>query len=121
MKTKRIVPKVISCLRYCFLPTKDCMHNEVWGCAETLPFLVVQMHFMALMVCLRAFASSSLCTEACIFAKYLSFYDHPRAEILTIVASCFKSLWFCSGSWTSVRSSRFSPLLDGRTCHISKA
>ena len=24
-------------LRYCFLLTKDCMHNEVWGCAETLP------------------------------------------------------------------------------------
>ena len=37
LKTKRIVPKVIYCLRYCFLLTKDCMHNEVWGCAETLP------------------------------------------------------------------------------------
>ena len=37
MKTKRIVPEVIYCLRYCFLLTKDCMHNEVWGCAETLP------------------------------------------------------------------------------------
>ena len=24
-------------MRYCFLLTKDCMHNEVWGCAETLP------------------------------------------------------------------------------------
>ena len=31
------VPKVIYCLRYCFLLTKDCMNNEVWGCAETLP------------------------------------------------------------------------------------
>ena len=37
MKTKQIVSKVIYCLRYCFLLTKDCMHNEVWGCAETLP------------------------------------------------------------------------------------
>ena len=37
LKTKRIVPKVIYCLRYCFLLTKDCMHNEVWGCAEILP------------------------------------------------------------------------------------
>ena len=37
LKTKRIVPKLIYCLRYCFLLTKDCMHNEVWGCAETLP------------------------------------------------------------------------------------
>ena len=26
---KRIVPKVIYCLRYCFLLIKDCMHNEV--------------------------------------------------------------------------------------------
>ena len=32
-----VVPKVIYCLRYCFLLTKDCMNNEVWGCAETLP------------------------------------------------------------------------------------
>ena len=38
-----------------------------------VPLLVVQIHFMAPMVCLRAFTSSSLCTEACIFAKYLSF------------------------------------------------
>ena len=30
--------------------------------------LVVQIYFMAPMVCLRAFNSSSLCTEACIFA-----------------------------------------------------
>ena len=44
--------------------------------------------------------------------------DHPKAEILTIVASYLKSLWFCSRSWTSVRSSQFSPLLDGGTCHI---
>ena len=42
LKTKRIVPKVIYCLRYCFLLTKDCMHNEVWGCAETLPVLTLQ-------------------------------------------------------------------------------
>ena len=38
--------------------------------------LVVQIHFMAPMICLRAFASSSLCKEACIFAKYLSFYTY---------------------------------------------
>ena len=37
--------------------------------------LVVQIHFMVPMVCLRAFASS-LWTEACIFAKYLSFYTY---------------------------------------------
>ena len=37
--------------------------------------LVVQIHFMAPMVCLRAF-TSSLCTEACILAKYLSFYTY---------------------------------------------
>ena len=37
LKTKRIVPRVIYSLRYCFLLTKDCMHNEVWGCVETLP------------------------------------------------------------------------------------
>ena len=42
MKTKQIVPKVIYCLRYCFLLTKDCMHNEVWGCAETLPLNSVE-------------------------------------------------------------------------------
>ena len=28
---------LLCCLRYCFLLTKDCMHNEVWGCTETLP------------------------------------------------------------------------------------
>ena len=32
----RIVTKVIYCLHYCFLLTKDCMHDEVWGCVETL-------------------------------------------------------------------------------------
>ena len=37
LKRKRIVPRVIYCLRYCFLLTKDCTHNEVWGCVETLP------------------------------------------------------------------------------------
>ena len=36
-KTKRKVPKVIYCLRYCFLLTKNCMHNEVWGYTEILP------------------------------------------------------------------------------------
>ena len=40
---------------------------------SSVPLLAVQIHFMALMVCLRAFTSSSLCTEARIFAKYLSF------------------------------------------------
>ena len=43
---------------------------------SSVPLLVVQIHFMAPMVCLRAFTSSSLCTEACIFAKYLSFYTY---------------------------------------------
>ena len=46
-KAKRIVPKVIYCLRYCFLLTKDCMHNEVWGCAETLPkYLQIIIYIM---------------------------------------------------------------------------
>ena len=43
---------------------------------SSVPLLVVQIHFMAPMVCLRAFTSSSLCTEACIFAKYSSFYTY---------------------------------------------
>ena len=38
--------------------------------------LVVQIYFMAPMVCLRVFTSSSLCMEACIFAKYLLFYTY---------------------------------------------
>ena len=37
---------------------------------SSVPLLVVQIHFMAPMVCLRTFTTSSLCTEACIFAKY---------------------------------------------------
>ena len=36
-RAKRKVPKVIYCLRYCFLLTKNCMHNEVWGYTEILP------------------------------------------------------------------------------------
>ena len=40
---------------------------------SSVPLLVVQIHFMAPMVRLRAFTSSSLCMEACIFAKYLSY------------------------------------------------
>ena len=40
-----------------------------------VPLLVVQIHFLAPMVCLRAF-TSSLCMEGCIFAKYLSFYSY---------------------------------------------
>ena len=43
---------------------------------SSVPLLVVQIHFMAPMVCLRAFTSLSLCTEACIFANYISFYTH---------------------------------------------
>ena len=43
---------------------------------RSVSLLVVQIHFMAPMVCLRAFTSSILCTEACIFAKYLSFYTY---------------------------------------------
>ena len=43
---------------------------------SSVPLLVVQIHFMAPMVCLRASTSSSLCTEACIFAKYISFYTY---------------------------------------------
>ena len=39
---------------------------------SSVPHLVVQIHVMAPMVCLRAFTSSSLCTEACIFANNLS-------------------------------------------------
>ena len=31
------VPKDVYCYRYCFLETKDCMHNEVGTCAEILP------------------------------------------------------------------------------------
>ena len=41
---------------------------------SSVPLLVVQIHFLAPLVCLGAFTSSSLCTAACIFAKYLSFY-----------------------------------------------
>ena len=39
---------------------------------SSVPLLVVQIHFMAPMVCPHAFTSSSLCTEACIFANNLS-------------------------------------------------
>ena len=31
------VPKEVYCYRYCFLETKECMHNEVGTCAEILP------------------------------------------------------------------------------------
>ena len=31
------VPKDDYCHRYCFLETKECMHNEVGTCAEILP------------------------------------------------------------------------------------
>ena len=39
---------------------------------SSVPLLVVQKHFMAPMACPQAFTSSSLCTEACIFANNLS-------------------------------------------------
>ena len=44
-RTKRKVPKVIYCLRYCFLLTKNCMHNEVWGYMEILPNRGLNMCF----------------------------------------------------------------------------
>ena len=31
------VPKDVYCYRYCFLETKECMHNDVGTCAEILP------------------------------------------------------------------------------------
>ena len=43
---------------------------------SSVPLLVFQIHFMAPMVCLGAFTALSLCTEACISAKYLSFYTY---------------------------------------------
>ena len=55
---------------------------------SSVPHLVVQIHVMAPMACLRAFTSSSLCTEACIF---LSIYrsililfsvNHGRGQLL---------------------------------------
>ena len=51
------------------------------GKENSVSLSVVQVHFMALMVCLRAF-TSSLCTQACIFAKYLSFYTHFSLGIM---------------------------------------
>ena len=57
---------------------------------SSVPLLVVQIHFMAPMVFLRAFTSSSLCTEVCIFANYFSFYTYLILYVLwmrvTIVA-----------------------------------
>ena len=64
---------------------------------SSVPLLVVQIHFMALMVCLRAFASSSLCTQACIFARYLSFYIYlifcKLWMRVTIVAKLVQIFW----------------------------
>ena len=34
------VPKVIYCLRYSFLLSKNCMHNEIWVYTEILPLTV---------------------------------------------------------------------------------
>ena len=34
------VPKDVYCYRYCFLETKECMHNEVGTCAEILPLRI---------------------------------------------------------------------------------
>ena len=34
------VPKDDYCYRYCFLETKECMHNEVGTCAEILPEVI---------------------------------------------------------------------------------
>ena len=45
--TVPISTSLLRCLRYCFLLTKDCMHNEVWGCAETLPCLLAKYAFYA--------------------------------------------------------------------------
>ena len=39
--TVPISTSLLRCLRYCFLLTKNCMHNEVWGCTETLPKLTL--------------------------------------------------------------------------------
>ena len=61
-----MVPAEIS-IKLLFLPKRI---------ESSVPLLVVQIHFMAPMVCLRALTSSSLCTEACIFAKYLSSYTY---------------------------------------------
>ena len=54
-------------IKLIFLPNR----NE-----SNVLLLVVQIYFMSRMVCLRAFTSSSLCMEACIFAKYLLFYTY---------------------------------------------
>ena len=39
---------------------------------SSVPLLVVQMHLMAPMICLRAFTSSSLCTEEYMLSIYRS-------------------------------------------------
>ena len=58
--------------------------------------LLVQIHFIAPMVCPRAFTSSSLCTEACIFANNLSicplssieFFYSGTKSISSLLLTC---------------------------------
>ena len=38
------VAKDVYCYRYCFLETKECMHNEVGPCAEILPNSLAMAH-----------------------------------------------------------------------------
>ena len=63
---------------------------------SSVPLLVVQIHFMAPMVCPHAFTSSSLCTEACIFANNLSicplssieFFYSGTKSISSLLLTC---------------------------------
>ena len=47
-KTKQsaTLPKGVYCYRYCFLETKDRMHNEVGTCAEILPAYFLSFKMM---------------------------------------------------------------------------
>ena len=58
-------------------------------------------------LCLRAFTSSRLCTEACIFAKYLSFSTYSL-WIMDEGIYCYKiSTNFLLGTWTVLSSIEF--------------
>ena len=54
------VPIDVYCYRYCFLETKECMHNEVGTCAEIFPNFDILSSFQRYNILLRI--SCGFCT-----------------------------------------------------------
>ena len=75
------VPKDVYCYRYCFLETKECMHNEVGTCPEILPKSCFKTQLnRGIDKFLRKFNILLEFRDTCYFGILYSFFVRPHTS-----------------------------------------